>query len=163
MKKLTHIDDQGKPRMVNVSGKPDTKREATAKAMVRMQPSTLQLIKTGKTAKGDVLSVAQLAGIMAAKKTSDLIPLCHALMLTGCDITYELSSEKCSVLITSIVKTSGQTGVEMEALTAATVCALTLYDMLKAIDQSIVISDICLLEKQGGKSGHYLREVERDA
>lgn len=152
---LSHINQQGFAKMVSVGDKQNTERVAKAQAVVRMQPETFARLKEGGLKKGDVLTVAQVAGIMGAKRTSDLIPMCHPLMLTGCDIFYTLDEDSASVHIFAEVKVSGQTGVEMEALTAATTCALTIYDMLKAMDQGIVITDICLLEKTGGKSGHY--------
>ncbi|TBW11914.1 cyclic pyranopterin monophosphate synthase MoaC [Azotobacter chroococcum subsp. isscasi] len=151
---LTHLDSQGHAHMVDVTDKADTAREAEAEAWVRMLPETLQLIQQGGHPKGDVFAVARIAGIMAAKKTHELIPLCHPLLLTG--IKVELSAEgEDRVRITARCKLAGQTGVEMEALTAASVAALTLYDMCKAVDRGMLIEQIRLLEKQGGKSGHY--------
>jgi cyclic pyranopterin phosphate synthase len=155
---LTHINDQGFAKMVAVGGKAFTERTAVASAKVKMLPKTYERLKAGGHRKGDVLTVAQVAGIMASKRTSELIPMCHPLMLTACDIAYQLDDEKHEVVIEAVVKTMGQTGVEMEALTAASVCALTLYDMLKAMDQTMLITDICLIEKVGGKSGHFVRE-----
>ncbi|WP_349572654.1 cyclic pyranopterin monophosphate synthase MoaC [Azotobacter salinestris] len=151
---LTHLDSQGHAHMVDVTDKANTAREAEAEAWVRMLPETLQLIQQGGHPKGDVFAVARIAGIMAAKKTHELIPLCHPLLLTG--IKVELSAEgEDRVRIVARCKLAGQTGVEMEALTAASVAALTLYDMCKAVDRGMLIEQIRLLEKRGGKSGHY--------
>ncbi|WP_349617456.1 cyclic pyranopterin monophosphate synthase MoaC [Azotobacter salinestris] len=151
---LTHLDSRGHAHMVDVTDKASTAREAEAEAWVRMLPETLQLIQQGGHPKGDVFAVARIAGIMAAKKTHELIPLCHPLLLTG--IKVELSAEgEDRVRITARCKLAGQTGVEMEALTAASVAALTLYDMCKAVDRGMLIEQIRLLEKRGGKSGHY--------
>ncbi|SFB24003.1 cyclic pyranopterin monophosphate synthase MoaC [Azotobacter beijerinckii] len=151
---LTHLDSQGHAHMVDVTDKANTAREAEAEAWVRMLPETLQLIQQGGHPKGDVFAVARIAGIMAAKKTHELIPLCHPLLLTG--IKVELAAEgEDRVRITARCKLAGQTGVEMEALTAASVAALTLYDMCKAVDRGMLIEQIRLLEKRGGKSGHY--------
>ena len=152
---LTHLDSQGRANMVDVSDKAQTVREAVAEARVRMQPSTLQMIVDGEHPKGDVFAVARIAGIQAAKKTSDLIPLCHPLMLTS--VKVELQADgKDAVLIRARCKLTGQTGVEMEALTAASVAALTIYDMCKAVDRGMLIEQVRLLEKLGGKSGHFL-------
>lgn len=153
MKKLTHLDETGRPRMVNVTGKPDTHRRAVAKGLVRMQPATFSRLQDGQIAKGDVLTVAQLAGITAAKKTPDLIPLCHPILIDSADIEFNLDSENSTVEITATVESTGKTGVEMEALTAAAVTALTIYDMCKAIDRGIRIENIRLIKKSGGKSG----------
>ena len=153
MKKLTHIDDSGRPRMVSVTGKPDTHREAVAKGTVRMQPTTLELLKKGKTAKGDVLTVAQLAGIMAAKQTPNLIPLCHPVLISDIRIEFSLDAKDSTVEITTTVESTGKTGVEMEALTATAVTALTIYDMCKAVDRGMRIENIRLIRKSGGKSG----------
>ena len=153
MKKLTHMDDEGRPRMVDITGKPDTRREAVAKGMVRMQASTLELIKKGQMAKGDVLSVAQLAGIMAAKQTPNLIPLCHPLLLGDVRVEFSLDEANSIVEITATVTSTGKPGVEMEALTAAAVAALTIYDMCKAVDRGMKIENIRLARKSGGKSG----------
>nr|WP_302474943.1 cyclic pyranopterin monophosphate synthase MoaC [Pseudomonas putida] len=151
---LTHLDSQGRANMVDVTEKAVTEREATAEARVRMLPQTLQMIVDGEDPKGDVFAVARIAGIQAAKKTSDLIPLCHPLMLTS--VKVELSAEGAdAVRIVARCKLAGQTGVEMEALTAASVAALTIYDMCKAVDKGMVIEQVRLLEKVGGKSGHY--------
>ena len=152
---LTHLDSQGRANMVDVSDKALTVREAVAEALVRMRPETLQMITQGEHPKGDVFAVARIAGIQAAKKTSDLIPLCHPLMLTS--VKVELKPEGTdAVRITARCKLTGQTGVEMEALTAASVAALTIYDMCKAVDRGMVIEAVRLLQKVGGKSGHFL-------
>jgi cyclic pyranopterin phosphate synthase len=155
MKKLTHLDKRGKAKMVDVGGKPSTAREATARGSVYMKKETLKLIGQGNIPKGDVLPVARVAGIMAAKKTSGLIPMCHTLNLSSVDVDLELDGEK--VNIRSKVSCKGQTDVEMEALTAVAVAALTVYDMCKAVDKEMTISDIVLVEKKGGKSGPYKR------
>jgi cyclic pyranopterin phosphate synthase len=152
-KKLTHMDDAGRPKMVDVSGKADTVRIAVARGMVRMQPATFQLIKQGGTAKGDVLSVAQLAGIMAAKRTPDLIPLCHPILIGNVAIEFKLDETNSVIEITATVESTGKTGVEMEALTATAVTALTIYDMCKAVDRGMKIENIRLVRKSGGKSG----------
>jgi cyclic pyranopterin phosphate synthase len=152
-KKLTHLDDAGRPRMVDVTKKPDTVREAVAKGLVRMQAATFQLIKQGGTAKGDVLSVAQLAGIMAAKKTPDLIPLCHPILIGNIKVEFSPDEANSTIEITSTVESAGKTGVEMEALTATAVAALTIYDMCKAVDRGMKIENIRLVRKSGGKSG----------
>jgi len=144
--------------MVDVSGKPDTQREARAEARVHMELSTLELIEKGSIRKGDVLAVAQVAGIMAAKKTSDLIPMCHPLFLSSVDLSFSIDKEQGFLRIESRVKTTGKTGVEMEALTAAAVAALTVYDMCKSVDRWMRIEGVSLLEKSGGKSGHLKRE-----
>lgn len=151
---LTHLDAQGQANMVDVTDKAITAREATAEAWVRMQPATLRLIQEGGHPKGDVFAVARIAGIQAAKKTHELIPLCHPLLLTG--IKVELAAEgEDHVRIVARCKLAGQTGVEMEALTAASVAALTLYDMCKAVDRGMVIESVRLLEKTGGKTGYW--------
>jgi len=155
MSRLTHLDDEGRARMVDVSQKPVTDREALAEGFVRMKPSTLALAVTGTGKKGDVRAVAELAGVMAAKRTSDLIPLCHPLLLTKIEVTVAEAAEGLSV--TSRVRTSGQTGVEMEALTAVSVACLTIYDMLKAADKAMTIEGVRLVEKSGGASGDYRR------
>lgn len=155
---LSHINPEGRARMVDVSGKPDTEREARAEARVRMELSTLELIEKGGIRKGDVLAVAQVAGIMAAKKTSDLIPMCHPLFLSSVDLSFSIDKEQGFLRIESRVKTTGKTGVEMEALTAAAVAALTVYDMCKSVDRWMRIEGVSLLEKSGGKSGHLKRE-----
>lgn len=148
--------------MVDVSAKDSTERVATAQATVLMRPETLEKIQRGKITKGDVLAVAQVAGVMGAKKTPDLIPMCHPLLITSVDISFKEESQpdpdgRCAIAIFATVKTTGQTGVEMEAMTAASVAALTIYDMCKAIDRGMSFSDVCLLTKSGGKSGTYTR------
>jgi cyclic pyranopterin phosphate synthase len=158
MKRFSHIDSEGKAQMVDVSEQASTVREAVATATVIMKPETLSLLKEKKVAKGDVLQVARVAGIMAAKKTSELIPLCHPLNISDVRVDFSIEDDKNSVVITTGVRTVGQTGVEMEALTAASVGALTIYDMCKAVDREIVISDVMLLEKRGGKSGKFKRK-----
>lgn len=153
---FTHFNEQGRARMVDVSGKAETLRTALAAGTVRMLPSTAQAIRTGGVPKGDVLAVAQVAGVMAAKRTSDLIPMCHSLALTGVDVRFSLRED--AVGIEAEVKCKGETGVEMEALSAVSAAALTVYDMCKALEKGMVISDIRLLEKTGGKSGDYRRK-----
>lgn len=155
-KRLTHVDSKGRIRMVDVGDKPVTDREAVARGSISMSARALRLVRAGKVTKGDPLQAARLAGIMAAKKTSELIPLCHPLTLSH--VSVELTPTKTGYAIESRVRIAGQTGVEMEALTAVAVAALTLYDMVKAVDKSMVIGDIELLEKKGGKSGHYRRK-----
>ena len=157
-KKLSHFDSAGSPRMVDVSGKSETRRSATAHAFVRIQPDVLKQLP--KNPKGNPLGVARIAGIMAAKRTSELIPLCHPLPLSHADV--EVVIEKKGVRITATAATNAQTGVEMEALTAASVAALTVYDMVKALDKSIEIREVYLLEKTGGKSGDFRRERPDD-
>ncbi|SKA95029.1 cyclic pyranopterin monophosphate synthase subunit MoaC [Caloramator quimbayensis] len=157
---FTHINKEGRARMVDVSLKDETLREAVAKGYVYMKKETLEKIKEGSIKKGDVLSVAQVGGIMGAKRTSDIIPMCHPIMMTGCDISFKLNFEKDRVEITSTVKTVGQTGVEMEALSAVSIAALTIYDMCKAIDREMIISDIKLMKKSGGKSGIFERKED---
>ncbi len=155
---LTHINEQGRAKMVDVSEKLETIREAVACCNIYMKKETLEKIKEGTIKKGDVLSVAQVAGIMAAKKTSDIIPMCHTLMLSGCNINFNLNFDENKVEIKANVKCTGQTGVEMEALTAVTVAGLTIYDMCKAIDREMVVSDVMLMKKSGGKSGLFERK-----
>lgn len=159
--KLTHFNEKGRAHMVSVENKEDTKRTATARGCIFMKPKTLQMIVEEKHKKGDVLSVAQIAGIMGAKKTSDMIPMCHNIFLTGADIAFEIDTENNSIHIESTVKTLGKTGVEMEALMAVSAAALTIYDMCKAVDKDMTITDIQLVEKKGGKSGHYIREASK--
>ena len=151
--KLTHLDAAGRPKMVDVTEKPDTEREAIAKGRVVMKAATLDLIKKGAVAKGEVLSVAQLAGIMAAKQTPHLIPLCHPLLIGEVKVEFELDEKNSAINITATVKSTGKTGVEMEALTATAVAALTIYDMCKAVDRGMQIENIRLVRKSGGKSG----------
>jgi cyclic pyranopterin phosphate synthase len=155
MKRLSHMDDVGRVKMVDTSAKDVTSRRAVATARVLMSPDTINAVREHRTPKGDPLETARLAGIMAAKRTSELIPLCHPLMLTHVDVQVEI--EEAGVLITATAATQAQTGVEMEALTAATVAALTVYDMCKAVDKRLTITDVRLEEKTGGKSGHYRR------
>lgn len=157
MSELTHLDAQGRAQMVDVGGKEITERSARARAVVDMAPETLQLIAQGGHKKGDVLAVARIAGLQAAKKTADLIPLCHPLMLTSVNVDIELDVENHRAIIEAECRLAGRTGVEMEALTAASVAALTIYDMCKAVDRGMVIESVCLLEKAGGRSGHYQR------
>lgn len=159
---LSHINEQGYARMVDVSDKEDTTRIARAQAVVCMQPKTLITIREGGIKKGDVLAVAQVAGIMGAKQTPSLIPMCHPLMLTGVDIEFEFDEARSALVIRSQVKTTGKTGVEMEAITAVTVAALTVYDMCKAIDRWMEITQIQLMEKSGGKSGHLHRAENKE-
>jgi cyclic pyranopterin monophosphate synthase len=156
---LTHFDSQGAARMVDVGDKPTTSRLARASALVAMQPETLSLIRSGESKKGNVLEVARLAGIMAAKRTDELIPLCHSLPLESVEIAFD-DVDACRLKITATVRVTARTGVEMEALTAASVAALTIYDMCKAIDRAMVIEQIALEEKAGGRSGHFVRAAE---
>lgn len=146
--------------MVDVGEKDDTTRIAVARALIKMKPHTLAMIKEGKMKKGDVLAVAQVAGIMAAKKTSENIPMCHSIFITGVDMDFQIEEEKSVIHIEATVKTVGKTGVEMEALNSVSIAALTIYDMCKAVDKDMVISDIRLIKKTGGKSGIYIREGE---
>jgi cyclic pyranopterin phosphate synthase len=159
MANLSHLDENGRARMVDVGDKPETERSALAAGEVLLQPATIALIRQGLMKKGDVLSVAQVAGIMAAKRTSDLIPLCHPLPLHQVEVTVELDDSLPGVQIRAWARTSGKTGVEMEALTAVSVAALTVYDMVKAVERSARISNIRLLEKHGGKSGDYVAQA----
>jgi cyclic pyranopterin phosphate synthase len=156
-KELSHFDREGRAHMVDVGSKEDTRRIAIAEGSIVMQPETLKMIKGRKIGKGDVLEVAQIAGIMAAKKTSQIIPMCHPLMLTS--VTIDENENK--IVIQSKVQTIGKTGVEMEALTAVAVVGLTIYDMCKAVDRGMAIESIYLLEKSGGKSGHFLRALKK--
>ena len=156
MSKLTHFKD-GKPHMVDVSGKESTLRIATAEATVKLTPEAVEALQAGGVGKGDPLTVAQLAGIMAAKKTGELIPLCHPLPISGVEVALQFHPEQANVHITATVKTKGETGVEMEALTACSVAALTVYDMLKAASKGLEITDLRLLFKSGGKSGEWRR------
>jgi len=158
---LTHVDESGHARMVDVGGKPDTHRVAVARGQVRVKRETLALIRQNALTKGDALGTARIAGIMAAKKTAELIPLCHPLMLTHVGIEFELAETQSEGLveITATVETTGKTGVEMEALTAVTVAALTIYDMGKAVDRAMRLTDIRLMEKHGGKSGDIVLET----
>jgi cyclic pyranopterin monophosphate synthase len=154
--KLTHFDAQGQAHMVDVAAKAATHRAATAQGRILMNPATLSIILTGSAMKGDVLGVARIAGIMAAKKTSELVPLCHPLALTRVAIDFISDEKNCSITCRAIVETVGPTGVEMEALTAVQIALLTIYDMCKAVDRSMTINDICVLEKHGGKSGSFM-------
>lgn len=167
MSKLTHIDKKGKAKMVDISAKDVTDREAVARASVYMQEGTLKKVIANEMAKGDVLGAARIAGVMAAKRTSDIIPLCHPLNLTSIDIAFEPVRKKNrpvpavlkqGIDVTASAKVSGKTGVEMEALTAVAAAALTIYDMCKAVDKEMVISDIMLIKKSGGRSGTYIRK-----
>lgn len=161
--KLTHLDETGRADMVDVGHKPDTERIAVATGQVLMQPETLRLIHEGALKKGDVLTVARVAGVMAAKRTSELIPLCHPIPLTKIAVDIVIDPTVNAVTITATARTVGKTGVEMEALTAVTVAALTIYDMAKAVDRGMQISGVRLLEKRGGIHGDYLAEGESDA
>ncbi len=156
--KLSHVDEKGMPKMVDVSQKTETVRTASAHAKVSMSEEAFNLAVCGTGKKGDVFGTAKIAGIMAAKKTAELIPLCHPLNIESCDVAFEYGEKENAVTIISTVKISGKTGVEMESLTAASVAALTVYDMLKAADKSIEISEIYLMRKDGGKSGKYERK-----
>jgi cyclic pyranopterin phosphate synthase len=157
MTELSHVDSDGEARMVDVSQKADTVREAVAKGRVLMKPETLKLVKANEINKGDVLAVARVAGITAAKRTPDLIPLCHTLLLDNISVDFDLSGNDC-IEITARAKSTGKTGVEMEALVAASVSALTIYDMCKAVDKGMTLSEIYLESKTGGKSGTYRRK-----
>lgn len=159
MAPLTHVDDQGRARMVDVTEKDDTHRIAVARGEVLMRPETLRLVAQNQIAKGDVLTVAQIAGIMAAKQTSQLIPMCHPLMLTGIEVRLSLNEAESKVEIEAAVSTTGKTGVEMEALTAVTVAALTVYDMCKAVDRGMHIQAVRLARKSGGRSGDIILET----
>lgn len=158
MKKLTHLDKKGRARMVDVTKKPETVREAVARGSVYMKPDTLRLIQDGKVPKGDVLCVSRIAGITAAKKTSELIPMCHPLNITAVDIDFDLDNKENRIEIRARVRINGRTGVEMEAMTAVSAAALTIYDMCKAADKEMVISGIMLVEKRGGRSGLFRRK-----
>lgn len=158
MSRLSHIDDSGRVRMVDVTAKEETFREATAQGEVRMKPETLAAVQSGGIPKGDVLAVAQVAGVMAAKRVHELIPMCHALLLTAIDLRFQPDEAKGVLAITATVKAEGKTGVEMEALTAVSIAALTVYDMCKAIDRGMRIESVRLLRKSGGKSGEIVLE-----
>ena len=158
MSKLSHFDAQGQAHMVDVASKDDTRRVARASGRIRMLPETIQVISSGGAKKGDVLGVARIAAIQASKRTSELIPLCHPISLTSVNVDFTIDQKNNSVDCVATAETTGKTGVEMEALTAVSVGLLTIYDMCKAIDRGMQISDIALLEKQGGKSGHWTRE-----
>ncbi|MBF4335991.1 cyclic pyranopterin monophosphate synthase MoaC [Vibrio anguillarum] len=161
MSEFTHINASGEANMVDVSAKSETVREARAEAFVKMSPQTLQLILSGQHHKGDVFATARIAGIQAAKKTWDLIPLCHPLLLTKVEVQLEAIEAQSKVRIESLCKLTGKTGVEMEALTAASVAALTIYDMCKAVQKDIVIEQVRLLEKSGGKSGYFSAQPQQ--
>jgi cyclic pyranopterin phosphate synthase len=163
MADFTHFNESGRARMVDVTDKAATERVAVAQAQVFLLPETLEKIQRGKIAKGDVLAVAQVAGVMGAKRTPELIPMCHPVLLTSIDIGFKEESQpdrqgRCSIMITATAKTTGQTGVEMEAMMAVSIAALTIYDMCKAVDKGMSVGDIYLLSKSGGKSGTYSRE-----
>lgn len=158
MSKLTHVDEHGHAKMVDVGHKPETERIAIARGEVHMTKQTLDLIRSHQIKKGDVLTVAQIAGISASKRTSDLIPLCHPLPISKIDVDFELNESPPSIIITSTVKVTGKTGVEMEALTAVSVAALTIYDMAKAAEKTMRIQNIRLIEKHGGQSGDVINE-----
>ena len=157
-KKLTHFDEQGAARMVDVSAKAETDRVAVAGARVTMEPATLKLILGRTVSKGDVLGVARIAGIMAAKRTADLIPLCHPLGLASVDVAFTPDRKTASIAITATARTTGRTGVEMEALTAAAMAGLTIYDMCKSVDRTMTVGEVRLLSKTGGKSGTFVRD-----
>jgi cyclic pyranopterin phosphate synthase len=167
MAEFTHFNDAGRARMVDVGGKASTERVASAQAKVLLAPETLEKIQRGKIAKGDVLAVAQVAGIMGAKRTPDMIPMCHPIPLTSVDISFKEDPQpdrhgRCTIRITATAKTTGPTGVEMEAMTAVSVAALTIYDMCKAIDRAMSFSDVYVVSKSGGKSGIYTREMRNE-
>jgi len=162
MSDFTHLDSKGQVRMVDVTTKAATVREATARGVIQMSPRIIEQSQSGSIAKGNVLETARIAGIMAAKKTADIIPMCHPLAITHAAVDLEVRPEKHAVEISATVRLTGKTGVEMEALTAVSAAALTLYDMCKALDKGMMISDICLLEKSGGKSGTYKMEKKTD-
>lgn len=157
-RRLSHLDESGRPRMVDITAKADTARQAIAKGSVHMKPETMALIRAGRVTKGDVLSVAQVAGVMAAKKTHELIPLCHPLLLTDIDVQLQPDEKESTLHITACVRTTGKTGVEMEAMTAVAVAALTIYDMCKAVDRGMRIEGVRLARKSGGKSGEIVLE-----
>lgn len=158
MTKLSHIDEDGKARMVDVAEKEITRRTATASVIVHLKAATLQIVRDNQVAKGDVLTVAKLAGIQAAKRTAELIPLCHPVGLDHVDVNFQLNDTDSTIQITATATCLARTGVEMEALTACSVAGLTIYDMLKAVQKDIVISDLKLLRKTGGRSGEYIRK-----
>lgn len=155
---FTHLNEEGRAHMVDITSKNDTNRMAVAQGIIRMQPSTLEAIQNGVIKKGDVLAVAQVAGIMGAKQTASLIPMCHPLSLTSVDINYSFNQANSEIIVKSCAQTTGKTGVEMEAITAVSIVLLTIYDMCKAADRWMEIADIKLMEKNGGKSGHVLRD-----
>lgn len=155
---LTHINEEGRAKMIDVSEKGDTVREAVAIGSISMKRETIERIKEGTISKGDVLAVAQVGGIMGAKNTSQIIPMCHPIMISGCDISFRIDFENNKIEITATTKTVGKTGIEMEALTAVSTAALTIYDMCKSIDREMIINNIMLVKKSGGKSGIFERE-----
>lgn len=157
MGELTHFNVDGEAHMVDVGGKSETHRIARATGVIRMAPATFELVNSGTAKKGDVIGVARIAAIMASKRTADLVPLCHPIALTHVDVAFELHEAASEIRCTATCECKGQTGVEMEALTAVQVGLLTIYDMCKAVDRGMVMSEICLLEKAGGKSGHWTR------
>jgi len=161
MRKLSHINNKGQVQMVDVTAKTSTSRRAKARGIVKMNCQTLKLIEKGQIAKGNVLGIAKIAGIMAAKKTGEIIPLCHPLELTAIEVKLEIDRKNSRIIIESEVKNVGKTGVEMEALTAVSIAALTVYDMCKAADKKITIEEIMLLEKSGGKSGAFIRRTPK--
>lgn len=152
---LSHVDEKGRARMVDVSSKDETHRLAVAKGRIRMEKKTLDLILSGGIEKGDVFAAARIAGIMGSKRTPDIIPMCHPIMITGCEVKFDADEEKGIVYIEASAKTTGKTGIEMEALTAVSIAALTIYDMCKAVDRTMTIEDIHLVKKSGGKSGEW--------
>jgi cyclic pyranopterin phosphate synthase len=154
---MTHFDEAGRARMVDISGKPITERMAKASGLIRMKRETLETIRSGSAKKGDVIAVARIAGIMAAKRTAELIPLCHPIPLTDVDLTIELDDDLPGARVTAAAKTAAQTGVEMEAIVATTVTLLTMFDMVKGLDRTLEIGEITVTEKLGGKSGHWVR------
>ena len=162
MSGLSHINERGEAQMVDVGDKPITQRNARAEGRIEMKQETLDLLRSGQTKKGDVIATARIAGIMATKRTHDLIPLCHQLALSKVDVDFEELNERVGMRVTSEVRVNGQTGVEMEALTAVTVACLTLYDMLKAVDRSMVIAGVRVIEKSGGRSGHFEADTSGD-
>lgn len=157
-KRFNHFDEAGNAVMVDVTDKENTQRQAIARGRIKVSPEVFAAVKQGTAAKGDVLGVARVAGIMATKRTSDLIPMCHPLMLTKVSVDFSMDEERYEIEAVCTAKLTGKTGVEMEALTGVSTALLTIYDMCKAIDKGMVIKDICLLEKSGGKSGHYERQ-----
>lgn len=159
MSELTHLDENGRPKMVYVGDKEDTKRNAVAIGSIKLSEKTFKMIKDGKIKKGDVLSVAQVAGIMGAKKTSEIIPMCHNIFISGVEMSFTLDEKNCSINIEASAKTIGKTGIEMESLTAVSIAALTIYDMCKAVDKGMIISNIMLTKKTGGKSGTFIRDI----
>jgi len=158
---LSHLSATGDARMVDVSAKAESAREAVARLTIKMKAATLAAARAGQLAKGDVFGVARTAGILAAKRTPDLIPLCHPLRITGVDVTFAEDTRRSTITVEARVRTIDKTGVEMEALTAAAVAGLTVYDMVKAVDRGVVLTDLCLVEKSGGKSGHWRRAARR--